>query len=163
VSGEVEMVKPGLRTSAAVVALIAAVAGCAYAIPLIGLPLSLILPLLTHRLRRYLWSPVPSRSSLIWSLVAWAGLWWPALLGLFTPLLSWAGIEISTSWLIIPLCGPDNLAAVIVPALAAAVVCALGAAGASVIRHPWPWVLTAWLAPWAHQLTLALLPHEMIC
>jgi hypothetical protein len=80
----------------------------------------------------------------------------------FSPVFYSRGIEISTSWLIIPLAGPDSGAAVLWPALAATGVMVLGLLLTTLIRRPWPWVLAAWLAPWAHQLVLSQIPHQFI-
>jgi hypothetical protein len=124
--------------------------------------MSVALPVLTHQFRRYLWPSVTPRTSLVFSVLAWVGLWLPGLFGFFTPLFYAAGIEISTSWLIIPLAGPDRMAAVLGPAFAATGVMMLGLLISALIRRPWPWVLAAWLAPWVHQAVLSLIPHQFI-
>ena len=134
-----------------------------YALPFVGLPISLALPLITHGSRRYLWSSVSPRTSLICSILAWTGLWLPGLADFLTPLFYLAHIEISTTWLILPLCGPANLAATTLPALAATAVCTIGLLTSAVNRRPWPWVVAAWLAPWTHQTVFLLIPHEIIC
>ena len=134
-----------------------------YAAPFYGVTLSLILPFLTHAKRRHLWPSTSRRTSLLCSLLAWVGLWLPAVVDFTTPLFYEAGVQISTSWLIIPLCGPDSLTAWFVPAAAAAVVCALGLAGAMAHGRPWPWLAAAWLAPWAHLAVFSLMSTEFVC
>ncbi len=76
---------------------------------------------MTHTLSRYLWPQASSAHSIGWSLLAWAGLWLPDLVGIFTSAFNADGVDISTTWLIIPLCAPTGFSAVRVPALAAAV------------------------------------------
>jgi hypothetical protein len=66
-------------------------------------------------------------------------------------------------WLAMPLCAPDSLNALLLPALAAAVTCLAGLLGAVAIRRGWMWVAAAWLAPWAHQLIFSQIPHEFFC
>lgn len=135
----------------------------AYALPFFGLLASVGLPLVTHASRRHLWPQASTACSMVWSLLAWVGLWLPGLVDLFTPAFHAAGIEVSTTWLIIPLCAPSGFHAVLVPALAAAVTCLAGLLGAVATRRGWTWVAGAWLAPWVHSLVFSQLPHEFLC
>lgn len=139
-----------------------AIAFATYAVPFLGFPLSLGLPVLTYRVRRFLWPSVTDRASRVCSVLAWVGLWLPALVDFFTPWFYANGMAVSTSWLLIPLAGPDSIDAVLMPALAATGVIMLGLLLSAVIRRPWPWVLAAWLAPWVHQFMLSLIPHTFI-
>ncbi len=159
---------PSTRAArAAAVAGIAVVVLASCAWPLVGPLASLGLPLLTHRCRRHLWPEASTARSLTWSALAWVGLWLPALLGIVAR--AWAGAEgdgrlvASTQWLILPLCAPDGTAAVLLPALALTATCLVGLLGAVAARRPWPWVVAAWLAPWAHQLASSLIPHQYVC
>jgi hypothetical protein len=88
------------------------IAFATYAVPFLGFPLSLGLPVLTYRVRQFLWPSVTDRTSRVCSFLAWVGLWLPALVDFFTPWFYANGVEISTSWLIIPLAGPDSIDAV---------------------------------------------------
>lgn len=138
----------------------------AYALPFLGFLASLCIPVVTHKARRYLWPATLRNQSIAWSVVAWAGLWLSGLVSIFAPVLSGSeggGLEASTLWLVMPLCAPDNLGAVLLPALAAAVTCLAGLLGAVATRRAWPWVAAAWLAPWVHQLVFVQMPHEFIC
>ncbi|MBA2560617.1 MAG: hypothetical protein H0V07_12185 [Propionibacteriales bacterium] len=135
----------------------------AYAVPFFGLLASLCLPFVTHTSRRHLWPEASNTYSIVWSLLAWAGLWLPGLVDFFTPAFDAAGMEVSTTWLIIPLCAQTGLSAVLVPALAAAVTCLAGLLGAVVTRRGWSWVVASWVAPWVHYLVLSQLPHEFFC
>lgn len=135
----------------------------AYAVPSLGLLASLCLPLVTHRFRHHLWPEASTARSIGWSVLAWAGLWAPALTDLFTPAFRAAGVDVSTTWLVIPLCAPTGLGAVVVPAVASAVTCGAGLLCALATRRRWVWVVAAWLAPWAHQLVYSRLPHEFFC
>ena len=139
----------------------------AYALPFFGLLISLLLPFVTHTARPHLWPAAPTARSLAWSALAWVGLWLPGLVTLFTPVLGGTegdgGFEPSTLWLVLPLCAPDSLAAVLLPALAAAATCLAGLLGAVATRRGWAWVAAAWLAPWVHQLVTAQIPHEFFC
>jgi hypothetical protein len=140
------------------------VAGLSYGVPFFGLPISLCLPALTVIFREQLWSGVPLSHSVACSVVAWIGLWWPGITHILTGSNLGMSTEISTSWLIIPLCGPLGGGTVIIPALAAAAICGAGLAAAIAKHQPWLWALAAWLAPWIHHLTLTLLPnHQFIC
>lgn len=151
------MARAGVFAGAVLLALLT------YAAPFYGVALSLALPVVTHLGRRHLWPDACRRTSLVCSLLAWVGLWLPAIVDFSTPLFYNAGIQISTSWLLIPLCGPDSRAAWFVPAAAAATVCALGLAVAMAQRRPWAWLAAAWLAPWAHYAVLSLMSTEFIC
>jgi hypothetical protein len=139
----------------------------AYALPFFGFLASLALPCITHAARRYLWPEASGTQSIIWSLMAWAGLWLPALLGIFALVTAGSemvgGLTVSTMWLVMPLCAPDNLNALLLPALAAAVTCLAGLLGAAATRRGWTWVAAAWLAPWMHYLISAQIPHEFFC
>lgn len=139
----------------------------AYALPFFGFFASMCVPLLTHAARRYLWPETPSAYSIAWSVMAWVGLWLPAVLSFFTPALAGpeegGGFEVSTMWLVIPLCAPDSLNALLLPALAAAVTCLAGLLGTVATRRGWPWLAAAWLAPWVHHLVFAQIPHEFVC
>lgn len=139
----------------------------AYALPLFGFLASLSLPFVTHAARRYLWPEARGAYSIVWSLMGWAGLWLPALLSISTLVLAGSGgdgrLEVSTMWLVMPLCTPESLNAVLLPALAAAVTCLAGLLGAVATRRGWPWVAAAWLAPWVHYLVFTQIPHEFFC
>jgi hypothetical protein len=139
----------------------------AYALPLFGPLASLCLPFVTHASRRHLWPDASNTQSITWSLLAWAGLWLPGLLSVFTPVFAGSegdgGLEISTVWLVIPLCAPDSLNAVLLPALAAAVICLAGLLVTVATRRGWLWVAAAWLAPWVHYLVFTQIPHEFFC
>jgi len=100
---------------------------------------------------------VPSRR------VAWAGLWLPGVIGFLAQGFYASSVEVSTTWLLLPLCAPTGLSAVLLPALAAAVTCLAGMYVAAVSRNGWAWVITAWLAPWVHFLVFSQLPHEFFC
>ncbi len=139
----------------------------AYALPLIGFLASLSLPFVTHAARRYLWPETSRAHSIVWSLMAWVGLWLPALLSLFALVSTGTevvvGPRVSTMWLVMPLCAPDNLNALMLPALMAAVFCLAGLLCAAATRRAWPWVAAAWLAPWVHYLVFSQIPHEFFC
>lgn len=124
----------------------------AFSIPVVGFLASLILlPLAAYLVRRALWPLTSRRATAGWSVLALVGLWLPALL----PLLSQGGIALGGSvvWLLIPLCVPAGLAAVMVPALAATVISLAGAAASVRTGHPWPWVVGAWVSPFAYIAT----------
>jgi hypothetical protein len=132
-------------------------------LPLYGLPLSLVLPFLTFGFRRQLWPGRTTALALICSLLAWLGLWWPAATSILTG-WSIAGAQLSTAWLVIPLCGPIGPGTLVLPALAAAAACGLGLVISTLRRQPWVWVLAAWAAPWVHHLVLVTLPqHAFVC
>jgi len=139
----------------------------AYALPFFGFLASLCLPVVTHTFRRHLWPAASRASSIAWSVLALVGLWLPALLSFFTLVLAGSeeggGVEASTLWLILPLCAPDSLNALLLPAVAAAVTCLAGLAGAAAARREWLWVAAAWLAPWVHHLVFSQIPNEFFC
>ena len=150
-------------TRLARIGVFAAVLGIAlatYAVPFLGFLLSMTLPVVTDAARRHLWPTVSRRTSLVCSMLVWVGLWLPAIVGFFIPLL---GVEISTTWLIIPLCGPDTPAAWFLPALTATAVVTLGLAATMVLRRPWALLAAAWLAPWVHHAVMSSIPHEFVC
>ena len=159
VSVEVEQRARG----AALVIGIVSVAAAAYAVPFWGPMASLLLIALTHGARRLLWPSASEARSAIVSVVAWVGLWLPGLLDLFTPLLHEAGVSSSTTWLTLPLCGPERLADHFLPAAAATGVCLLGLLVAALTRRPWPWVVAAWLAPWAHLAAFSSTSNAIVC
>ena len=135
-----------------------------YAVPFLGLVLSMALPALTHACRGFLWGAASRSESLVGSVLAWVGLWLPALTYFFTGWTAAAPAEQSTSWLIIPLCGPIGPWTTLAPAAAATAVGLIGLAVAHRLGRPWPWVISTWLAPWMHQYVLRLLPNsEFIC
>lgn len=135
----------------------------AYTVPPFGLLASLGLPYLTHTARRQLWPEASTTRSLVWSLLAWAGLWLPGVIGFLAQGFYASSVEVSTTWLLLPLCAPTGLSAVLLPALAAAVTCLAGLYVAAVSRNGWAWVITAWLAPLVHFLVFSQLPHEFFC
>ncbi len=139
----------------------------AYTLPFLGFFASLSLPFVTHAARRYLWPEAPRALSIAWSLLGWAGLWLPALLSTYALVSTGSeeggGFEVSTVWLLMPLCAPDSLNAVLLPALAAAAACLAGALGTTATRRGWPWVAAAWLAPWVHYLVATRIPGDFFC
>jgi len=125
-----------------------------YGLPFRGFWLSLFVPFVLYFTRRELWGAAAPRGRLL-AVLVWVGLWLPAVSYFFT---GWywvlTGDEISTAWLLIPLCGPNNVVvATWVPALVATVMFASGLAVSIYLRRPWVVAVAAWLAPWAHQLT----------
>lgn len=141
--------------------------GLAYGLPFYGWLASFVIPLVAHDRRRVLWPDTRERTSRRATLLAWAGLWAPALVTLFVPVPEGSGeggwVEASTVWLVLPLCGPGSSAAIVLPALAAAGVALGGLLGSAATRRVWPWVLAAWLAPWAHHLVFAGLEPTFVC
>ncbi|GAB3520597.1 hypothetical protein GCM10027402_09210 [Arthrobacter monumenti] len=120
-----------------------------FSVPLIGVVASLfLLPLIAHRVRLRLWPRSSARATIAWSVLALIGLWLPALLTLF----SQGAIPLGgpTVWLLIPLCAPGQLSTLIIPALAATAAVLAGAGVGALARHPWPWVVGAWIAPMAY-------------
>lgn len=155
-----------LWTLPVLLACIAGVTAATYALPFTGFWLSLLLPtLLLPALMRTgrPWPNNPKGARAVWPWLAWAGLWAPALVDFFTPLLYNARIPVSTSWLIIPLCSPNTQAPVLIPAAAATAVCLTGMGVALLARRPWIWVLAMWLAPWAHQAVMSVVPSHFGC
>lgn len=138
--------------SAGSIVLLAVPVLLAFSIPLLGVIASLLLlPLIAHRVRRRLWPLSSTRATIAWSVAALVGLWLPALLTLF----SQGAIPVggATVWLLIPLCAPAQLSTLIVPALAATATVLAGAGVSALSRHPWPWVVGAWMAPMAYLVT----------
>lgn len=116
----------------------------AFAVPLFGFLVSLLLPLFAARARARLW---PRTSPIIGHLCAAlvvAGLWIPALLAVVSS--GRLGSE-ATTWLILPLCAPVGAAALVVPSVLAIVAYLGGVTVGVIVRSPWPWVLGAWAAP----------------
>lgn len=146
---------------------IAALVLMTYAMPILGLLASVCVPLVTHRCRRHLWPDASFRQSLVWSLLAWVGLWLPGLLGFLTTVFAGSvgdlGSGISTVWLVLPLCAPDSLNAVLLPALAASATCLVGLLSTVATRRGWLWVAAAWLAPWVHQLAFSQIHVDFFC
>ena len=139
-------VSPLARTRG--VALLALPAFIVYTLPLVGFIASLLLPLFASQVRSRLWQPQLSPfTSRVCSGLVVTGLWLPALVNLLSPAQVGSG---ATIWLIIPLCAPTG-SAWWVPALLAISAYLAGLAVSTVIRHPWPWVLGAWMAPLAYE------------
>ena len=135
-----------------------------YGLPFFGFWLSFAVPIAVHLLRRELWGAAASRSPLL-AVLVWVGLWLPALSYSLTGWY-WAltGRDLSTAWLPLPLCGPENMVVgTLVPALAAVVVFAVGLTLSILARRPWIVIIGAWLAPWAHELTFTAVVPEWIC
>ena len=133
------------RGTAVSVALLASPTLVAYTIPLLGVIVSLLLTLLiTARVRSRLWPRCSAPAARWCSVLAIVGLWLPAL-------SSFTFAEPNTMlWLLIPLCAPEQMSAYLIPALAATAVSFVGAGASALARHPWPWVLAAWVAPLAY-------------
>lgn len=74
----------------------------AYTLPPFGLLASLGLPYLTHTARRQLWPEASTTRSLVWSLLAWAGLWLPGVIGFLAQGFYASSVEASTTWLLLP-------------------------------------------------------------
>jgi hypothetical protein len=124
---------------------------------LYGFLLSLAVLIALLVVRRELWGAAVPRSALL-VLVVWVGLWMPGISHFLT---GWywtlTGREVSTAWLLLPLCGPvPYLIGTLAPAVAAAVVFAVGLTVSGVLNRPWLVVVGAWLAPWAHQLAYTM-------
>jgi hypothetical protein len=137
----------------------------AYGIPFLGFLVSgpLILATVVTR-RRILWpAGTPGRGPFFGGVVAVTGLWLPGLLGFVTPVFYWLGVEVSTSWLIIPLCGPELAVTWVLPAVAASLF--VGAAVAISARPNLQglWLVAMWLAPWVHMAVFQVLPHDIMC
>ncbi|WP_026818659.1 hypothetical protein [Arthrobacter castelli] len=131
------------------VALLSLPALVAFSIPLLGFVASLILvPLAAYRVRPTLWPRTSRLAAASWSALALAGLWFPALLAL----LSQGAVLLGGSvvWLLIPLCTPVGLTAVMVPAAAATAVGLAGAMASLRTPRPWPWVVGLWVSPFAY-------------
>ena len=135
-----------------------------YGVPFYGILLSLAVPTVMYIGRRELWNATARRIPLI-AVLVWIGLWLPAisysLTGWYAML---TGRDLSTAWLLIPLCGPTPIVVgTLVPALAAAVVFAVGLAVSGVANRPWLVIVGAWLAPWAHELVFTMVVTRMEC
>ncbi len=154
---------PARLARAGVVGGVALVVFIAYAVPFFGLLASLCLPFVTHGSRRHLWPDASDRSSIVWSILAWAGLWLPGLVDFFTTILGDAGVEVSTMWLVLPLCAPTGPGAVLLPALVAAMTGLAGLLRTVVTRGGWSWVVACWIAPWVHHLVFSQLSSDFIC
>lgn len=134
-----------------------------YAIPFLGIVLSVVAPTVVLSARREVWDVGLRRAALL-AVFVWIGLWLPAILSFFT---DWVWLltesDHSTTWLLLPLAGPENLVVgTLVPAAAAVVVFAVGLRVSVVLRRPWLVVVGAWLTPWAHALAFALVVTEMV-
>lgn len=135
----------------------------AYALPFFGLFASLRLPCVTHR------SPLPvalSAHSIAWSLMAWAGLWLPGLLSIFTQ----CSPDLGERWV----GGLDRVAGHTAlrpgqPQRRAASRpsgrCNLSRRSARRCQDSTWMVVIAltWLAPWVHYLVFTQIPHEFFC
>jgi hypothetical protein len=139
----------------------------AYGIPFFGFVISVVflgIPAIAIAQRKVLWPTVPPRAVAIAAFLALSGLWLPALLDFFTGIFYYSlGVEVSTGWLILPLCGPENLVTWVLPAVAATVLVNVGVVISAHRHTPWAWVAVMWLAPWAHMAVFYALPHEIIC
>ena len=138
-----------------------------FLVPFFGVLTSVVLPLATHAARRQLWPKESTGASSAWSWIAWAGLWWPGVLSIFAP-FDWSegeggGLVVSTVWLVMPLCGPVGIAAVVLPAVAVAATSLIGLLGAAATQRVYTWVAALWLAPWVHHAVYSLLGPEYIC
>jgi hypothetical protein len=124
-----------------------------YCVPFFGFLISFAVLIALVVMRRDLWGAAGPRIALL-AVLVWVGLWLPAITYIPTAwYLTLTGRELSTSWLALPLWAPSPIAAgTLVPALAAAVVFAVGLTVSAIVDRPWLVVLGAWLAPWAHQL-----------
>ena len=153
------LARPGVIVGITLLALIS------FAVPFFGVLISFALPLATHAARRLLWHKESTSSA--WSWIAWAGLWWPGVLSIFAPFGGsegeGGGMVVSTVWLVLPLCGPEGLAAVVLPALAVDATALVGLLGAVVTHRAWAWVAALWLAPWVHHLVYSGLGPEFVC
>jgi hypothetical protein len=135
-----------------------------YGVPFYGIVLSLAVPIVIYIGRRELWDATVRRIPLI-AVLVWIGLWLPAF---SYSLTGWywllTGRDLSTAWLLLPLCGPTPIVVgTLVPALAAAVVFAIGLAVSGVLNRPWLVVVGGWLAPWAHELAFTMVVTRMEC
>ena len=148
------------RARARGVAVLALPAFVIYTLPPIGFVVSLLLPLLASLVRSRLWPGISLLTSRVCSGLVVIGLWLPALVFLFSPAQVGSG---ATVWLIIPLCAPSG-SALWVPALLAICAYLAGLAVSTVVRHPWPWVLGAWMAPLAYEAaSLWLVDADFLC
>jgi hypothetical protein len=132
-----------------------------FAVPFVGVGVSVGIPLATHLDRHRLWPETSRTSSSAWSFLAWVGLLWPGVLSVFNVLPG--GMQVATMWLLIPLCGPNSILAFVLPTLAAVVVSFVGLLGSVAMRRPWAWVAALWLAPWVYHLVMSLLGPVWAC
>jgi hypothetical protein len=135
----------------------------AYGVPFFGFLLSILIPVIALNQRAVLWPTAPRRVVNIAAALALTGLWLPALVDFFTPFFYLRGMEVSTGWLILPLCGPEQLVTWVLPAVAAALLVGVGVVLSAARRTPWYWVAAMWLAPWVHMAVFSALPHQIIC
>ena len=140
-----QLVSPIGRTGSAV--LLALPGFLAFTLPPVGFLTSLVLPLFAARVRSRLWPGCSPGTSHVCAGLVVAGLWLPAVVFLLSSSQVGSG---ATIWLIVPLCAPSGVA-LWVPALLATAAYLTGLAVSSVVRHPWPWVLGAWIAPLAYE------------
>lgn len=136
-------------------ALLALPAFLAFTIPPVGFLTSLLLPLFAARVRSRLWPRTSPITSHLCAALVVIGLWLPASLSLLS--LGQVGSG-ATAWLIIPLCAPAG-SALLVPALSATAAYLIGLTVSKLVRHPWPWVLGAWVAPLAYEAAGRWLVH----
>ena len=123
--------------------------------PLFGflIPLAVLITLVI--MRRELWGAAGPRIALL-AVLFWIGLWLPAISYRFTEWYWYlTGRELSTGWLLFPIQAPSSVGW-LVPAVAAAVVVAVGLAVSVVMHRPWLVIVGAWLAPWAHELAFSM-------
>jgi hypothetical protein len=133
-------------------------------LPFYGFWLSIGVPCAMYVRRYVLWGEAAPRRPILCA-VAWLGLWLPALSYYLT---GWYWYitqrDLSSAWLLIPLCGPENMVVgTVVPALAATVVFAAGLVMSMLRRRPWLVMVGAWLAPWAHELAYLSVVSDVIC
>lgn len=142
------------------IALLALPALVIYTLPLIGLLASLLLPHFASEARSRLWPPISPFTTRLCMRLAVIGLWLPALL--FLPSSGRVGSG-ATVWLILPLCAPSG-SALWVPALVAISAYLVGLAVSTIVRHPWPWVVGAWVTPLAYEAAgLWLVDAQVAC
>jgi hypothetical protein len=135
-----------------------------YAVPFLGVLISLAVLIALLVVRRELWDADAGRIRLI-AVLVWVGLWLPAfsysLTGWYWVL---TGRDLSTAWLLLPLCGPTPfVVGTLLPALAAAVAFAVGLTVSGVVLRPWLVIVGGWLAPWAHELVFTMVVTRMEC
>lgn len=160
--------RPGRRPALGLAVLLPALVVLAYALPFYGFLASVLVPAVAHAQRERLWPGVRRAASTTAAFLVWFGLWSPGLLALFVPFLLGGGaegtrVDPSTLWLVLPLCGPDTVAAILVPALAAGGVAFAGLAVSVTRNRPAVWVVAAWVAPWAHHLVFTELAPAWVC
>ncbi|HET7327424.1 MAG TPA: hypothetical protein VFJ14_09075 [Nocardioidaceae bacterium] len=135
----------------------------AFTIPLVGGAVTLLLPLIAAHLRPRLWRAASRAVVHTCSALVLLGLWLPALLAIVSQgqvALPGSG----TVWLLIPLCAPVGPASWLAPALLATGLTLVGSAVSVAVRHPWPWLVAAWLAPATYDAaTHWLVPAAFFC